>query len=90
MPTNMRGISLAGNNKVCEIRFDTTRYPSDDRLIRKAKRKISDKGINVELDTSSFADGVLVLVIGKMVDTTYAVRDFLLYMISLFTRSSRL
>ena len=44
MPTGMNGISLAGNNQMCEIRFDTTQYSSNKRLIRKAKRKIHKKG----------------------------------------------
>lgn len=87
MPTGMNGISLAGNNQVCEIRFDTTQYSSNKRLIRKAKRKIHKKGINVKLDTKAFADGLLILIIGTVVDTTYAIRDFILYVLELIARS---
>lgn len=87
MPTGMNGISLAGNNQMCEIRFDTTQYSSNKRSIRKAKRKIHKKGINVKLDTKSFADGLLILIIGTVVDTTYAIRDFILYVLELIARS---
>lgn len=87
MPTGMNGISLAGNNQMCEIRFDTTQYSSNKRLIRKAKRKIHKKGINVKLDASSFADGLLILIIGTVVGTTYAIRDFLLYIIDPIAQS---
>lgn len=87
MPTGMNGISLAGNNQMCEIRFDTTQYSSNKRLIRKAKRKIHKKGINVKLDTKAFADGLLILIIGTVVGTTYAIRDFLLYIIDPIAQS---
>lgn len=87
MSTGMNGISLAGNNRMCEIRFDTTRYSSDKKLLHEAKRKISDKGIDVKLDASSFADGLLILIIGTVVGTTYAIRDFLLYIIDLIAQS---
>lgn len=87
MPTGMNGISLAGNNRMCEIRFDTTKYSSNKRLIRKAKRKIHKKGINIKLDTKAFADGLLILIIGTVVDTTYAIRDFILYVLELIARS---
>ena len=87
MPTGMNGISLAGNNQMCEIRFDTTQYSSNKRLIRKAKRKIHKKGINAKLDTKAFADGLLILIIGTVVGTTYAIRDFLLYIIDPIAQS---
>ena len=57
MPTGMNRISLAENNQMCEIRFDTTQYSSNKRLIRKAKRKIHKKGINVKLDTKALPMG---------------------------------
>lgn len=87
MPTGMNGISLAGNNQMCEIRFDKAQYSSNKRLIRKAKRKIHKKGINVKLYTKAFADGLLILIIGTVVDTTYAIRDFLFYIIGLIEKS---
>ena len=78
----MDGISLAGTGNRCEIRFDTSKFSSDSKLVSETKHAISDKKLDIKLDASAFGEGILVLIIGVIVGAAYVVRDIILGILS--------
>ena len=83
MPMDMTGISLYGGSRECEIRFNTNSFSTSDSMISKVQKKISGENLDVTLDSSSFGDGILTLVIGTAIRAAYAVRDLLFYILGL-------
>lgn len=72
----MTGLTVAGNNKELSIRINEGNLLTGDKVVSAVRQKIQDSKLDVNLNDEYFdSDGMLVLMIGAVKNSAYAVRN---------------